>query len=252
MGNNTVKLIINADDFGITAGVTYGILFAHQYGIVSSTTVMVNMPFAKESLKEAKKHPNLGVGLHLVFDAGRPIFASQSSLTSHSGYFLKKEGLMQSAKREDIKNEVEAQLDLAHKWYGNITHIDSHHHLHHHFPLLLDVVLETAKNYNMPVRLLPDTKIAYKIASPDYFCGGFYGEESVSINNLKDMITSLKPGITEMMCHPGFIDSGLYKISSYNRMRMKEVAVLTNNKMKEYMQKQSIELIHYGGVVDGR
>src|SRR5699024_2751067 len=87
MTNNHKKVIINADDRGLLPGVKYGILYAHQFGLVSSTTAMVNTSFAKSSLEEAKKYPKLGVGLHWVLDAGQPIFSPKSSLTDHKGLF---------------------------------------------------------------------------------------------------------------------------------------------------------------------
>src|SRR5699024_12321193 len=108
MTNNHKKVIINADDLGLLPGVTYGILYAHQFGVVASTTGMVNTSFAKSSLEETKKYPELGVGLHWVLDAGQPIFSSRSSLTDHKGLFKKGKELIQSANNQDFKKELEA------------------------------------------------------------------------------------------------------------------------------------------------
>ena len=69
------KMIMNADDFGMTEGNTIATLLAHADGIVSSTTCMMNMPFAEFALEEAKKYPDLGVGIHLVLTVGRPLVA---------------------------------------------------------------------------------------------------------------------------------------------------------------------------------
>jgi len=51
------QLIVNADDYGRTPGVTRGILRAHQRGIVTSATVMMNMPYASESLRRRRRYP---------------------------------------------------------------------------------------------------------------------------------------------------------------------------------------------------
>ena len=61
------RLIVNADDYGRTAGVVEGILRAHQRGIVTSTTAMMNMPGIEDALRRAQSYPELGLGVHLVF-----------------------------------------------------------------------------------------------------------------------------------------------------------------------------------------
>ena len=67
------KLIMNADDFGMTQGNSIGILMAHAQGILTSTTCMMNMPYAEFALKEAKKFPKLGVAIQFVLTVGRPL-----------------------------------------------------------------------------------------------------------------------------------------------------------------------------------
>jgi chitin disaccharide deacetylase len=66
------RLIVNADDFARAPGVSRGILEAHDRGIVTSTSVMVNQPRVEEQLLAAQAYPRLGLGLHLVFTAWRP------------------------------------------------------------------------------------------------------------------------------------------------------------------------------------
>ena len=67
------RLIINADDFGMTEGISEGIIKAHLEGVVTSTTLMANMPAAAYAIKLAQKTPDLGVGIHLNLTTGRPI-----------------------------------------------------------------------------------------------------------------------------------------------------------------------------------
>lgn len=245
------KLIINADDFGITPGVSAGILYAHQHGILTSTTAMVNTEFSKQSLAEAKRYPDLGLGLHFVLDAGRPVFSGNSSLTDHTGHFLKGKSLMASARKCDLKDELKAQLDLLYKWYGNVTHIDSHHHMHLHIPDALEAVLEVAESYQIPVRTFSETTLTENVLTTDFLYYDFYGEENVSVAYLLDTFSSLKPGTTEIMCHPAFLDSWLNRASSYNFTRSKELEILVDNRVSEWLKNHSIHLIHYGGVQNG-
>src|SRR5699024_10345944 len=174
---------------GLSPGVTFGILYAHQYGLVSSTTAMVNTAFAKQSLEEAKKHSKLGVGLHWVFDAGHPVFTPNSSLTDQAGNFLKGKALIESAKKQDLKNELEAQLDLINKWYGPITHIDSHHHMHLHIPSALEVVTEVAERYNLAIRTFSETDIKENVKNTDFLHYTFYGEENITKENLINILS---------------------------------------------------------------
>ncbi|MBR3119871.1 carbohydrate deacetylase [Oceanobacillus profundus] len=246
------SLILNADDFGLTPGITAGILYAYQHGILTSTTVMVNTEFAKESLAEAKHFPNLGIGLHFVLDFGKPISANVNSLVDQNGDFLKGEELIQSAKRQDIKKELQAQLDLLYKWNGQVTHIDSHHHMHLHIPEAWEAVMEIGQKYKLPVRTFTEKKLpGSKVTASDYFHYDFYGEEHVSLKYMMKIISEMKLGVTEVMCHPAFLDPWLMKTSSYNLTRMKELGILVDNRLKQCLQKHAIELINYGGLRNG-
>ncbi|MBY7144357.1 ChbG/HpnK family deacetylase [Virgibacillus sp. NKC19-3] len=249
--SSSKQLIINADDFGLTPGASAGILYAHRHGILTSTTAMVNTAFSKQSLTEAKSYPDLGIGLHFVLDAGRPIFSHNSSLTDHRGHFLKGRSLIDAAKTWDIKDELKAQLELLHEWYGNVTHIDSHHHMHLHIPDALEAVIEVAERYQLPVRTFSETAVIGKGRTTDYFHYDFYGEENVSVAYLLAIFSNIKPGTTEVMCHPAFLDAWLRRVSSYDFTRMKELEILVDNKVQEWLNDHSIHLIHYGGLHHG-
>ena len=82
-----MKLIVNADDFGLTDGVTYGILDAMNNGIVTSTTMMVNTPGTAKAATIARENPELAVGLHINISLGCPL-TDGFSLTEN-GTFLK-------------------------------------------------------------------------------------------------------------------------------------------------------------------
>ena len=73
-----MKLIVNADDFGLTDGVTFGILSAIERGIVTSTTMMVNMPGTQTAAEIARKAPALAIGLHINISLGNPLTRCES------------------------------------------------------------------------------------------------------------------------------------------------------------------------------
>src|ERR687896_2728566 len=67
------QLVVNADDFGISRGVNRGIVEAHRSGLVTSASLMANLPAAEDALTRAATCPDLGLGLHLTLSAGRPL-----------------------------------------------------------------------------------------------------------------------------------------------------------------------------------
>ena len=72
------RLVINADDFGLCDGVNRAVAQAHTDGVLTSTTLMANMPAAEEAVKIAKEMPSLGVGIHLNLTEGPPVSKDQS------------------------------------------------------------------------------------------------------------------------------------------------------------------------------
>ena len=67
------RLVVTADDFGLSSGVVEGIVEAHELGIVTSTSLMVNAPAAEAAFEEARRLPSLATGLHFVLTFGRPV-----------------------------------------------------------------------------------------------------------------------------------------------------------------------------------
>ena len=85
------KLIVNADDFGISEGAVLGIIAAYQQGILTSTTCMMNMPYTDMAISLAKQHPQLGLGIHLVLTLGKPLTSNCKSFIDENGNFLRPE-----------------------------------------------------------------------------------------------------------------------------------------------------------------
>src|SRR5699024_8637436 len=122
-------LIINADDFGYSTGVNYGIIHSYQHGILTSTTLMANMPGFDAGVNLAKENKGLGVGIHLVVSCGSPLRKDVSSLTDNNGYFhnisfYEKEF---SISMDDLYKEWKAQINKIIESGIEPTHLDSHH-----------------------------------------------------------------------------------------------------------------------------
>lgn len=240
------KVIINADDFGMTLGNTIGILHSHVEGVVNSTTIMMNMPYAKFALEKAKEYPNLGVGIHLVLTVGKPLVVNKACFVDDKGDFRRPNsypnGDVNVNNCDELYVEWKAQIEKFIEIAGKKpTHIDSHHHIH----LLegqIEVIRKLAKEYDIPVRQ------RYEVLVDNYehipFTEDFYGSDAVCIETIKKIINEAEDGI-EIMCHPAFIDQRLYNMTSYCMPRMTELDVLCQPELKEWLAKQDIEMINY-------
>ncbi|MGA1979126.1 MAG: ChbG/HpnK family deacetylase [Sedimentisphaerales bacterium] len=127
------KLIVNADDFGFTKAITDAIIDCHSNGIVTSTTLMSNMPFAEYAASKAKDFPELSVGLHLNLTEGKPLAAPDKidRLVDSEGNFLDKSNQFKNLRsnkkvKEQVYKEFEAQLLRALDLGVNISHCTGH------------------------------------------------------------------------------------------------------------------------------
>lgn len=236
------KLIINADDFGLCDGVTLGILKAHQDGILTSTTCMMNMPHIEEYLSLASHFPHLGLGVHLVLTIGQPL--TMGSFCDENGNFKSRNTYPDRkviVKQDELYLEWKAQIDKFIQLTGHKpTHLDSHHHVHL-LPGNIDIALKLAKEYDLPLRQEYYLQTDYENV---IFKEVFYNQ-AVSLSTLKD-ICHFSDDVFEMMCHPAFIDPFLYNNSSYNIQRIKELDILCSQEAKDITK--SIQLINYGQV----
>jgi len=277
------RLIVNADDYGRTARVVEGILQAHQQGIVTSTTAMMNMPGIEDALRRAQSCPELGLGVHLVFSAWRPLLPPEQipTLVDADGTFLSQKVLW--ARPEAIqRSELRAELTAQVKRFRDLTgrspdHLDCHHFVHHH-PFFFAVYVELAAHCGLPIRApfppeealsqaaatvpliegLPLSEVrdiirrdreivqANGVRHPDHFVSSFYGEEAVTLENLLAIVENLNEGTTELMCHPGLTDEQLLVKSIYGRPREKELQLLCHPRVRDKIDALGIELVNFG------
>lgn len=151
------EVIVNADDFGATAGMTHAIVQAHKEGVVNSTSLMVTMPYAEKAIEQAKSLPNLKVGLHLNLTNEKPVLTVKEIplLIDKDGRF--KNGFLNLlilsflrpfAFRRQVKAEAFAQLEQMKKTGLKISHIDSHRHVHM-IPAIFKIVTDLAEKNNI-------------------------------------------------------------------------------------------------------
>lgn len=241
------RLIVNADDFGRAPGVSRGIVEAHRAGIVTSTTLMVNLPWSRDASDLATSVPALGVGLHLSFCYGEPLASDVPSLLGPDGQLerdLKR--LRASLLLEDVEREARAQLERFRKLTGrNPTHLDSHQHVHA-WPAVRDVLAQIAQENDLPLRAVDaDHRAALRragVRTTDHFAGDFFAPGSMTVERLMDVLNNLPDGTTELMCHPGYDDAHLAD-SSFRAEREAELILLCRPDVRELLE--TVALVSY-------
>ena len=260
------KLIINADDFGYSRAVNAGILDAHQYGVLTSATLMANMPGSKQAIQMAIHTPTLGVGCHLMLTIGTPIHKNTKSLVDKDGKFYHYQDYPSVRKNfydEEIFQEWCAQIDYLIENGVHLTHLDSHHHVHA-FPENIEITNAISRKYNLCFRNCNGVEEGTSI--PEYtktqFCYDLMNETALrDLNqsykeNTSNCFDELKKNlhvlpdtmISELMVHPAYVDETLYYNSSFHLQRMREVEVLTDINFKQLIHELDFELIHYGNL----
>ncbi len=152
------RLIVNADDLGLSAGVSAGIIEARQRGILTSASAMVNIEGALEQIAQVRAAcPDLPIGLHLNITTGRPVLPPDQvpTLVDRSGRFYRSETML--ARLPDISlDELRAELHAqAERLLGagvQFDHIDYHEHIVLVYAPFYEVVLELAREHGVPVR----------------------------------------------------------------------------------------------------
>ncbi|MEO2075300.1 MAG: chitin disaccharide deacetylase [Bacillus sp. (in: firmicutes)] len=228
-----IKLIVNADDFGLSNGVNHGIIDSYLFGIVNSTTMMMNMEGTEHALQLAKKYPNLRVGIHLVLTCGKPLEDNVSSLVDSKGYFKSYSALNPcEISLEELEREWTTQIHRFIKSGLKPTHLDSHHHVHT-LEELVPVVKSISNKFGLPVRRNGYVAIDGVDSFSDIALFDFYND-GVTRDYFANLNDRIKDGLTvEVMCHPAYLDNTLLTVSSYAYQRLTELEILQSVTLPE-------------------
>ena len=154
--------IITGDDFGFSHGVNRAIIQAHEYGILTSASLMVTGRAFDEAVALAQAHPRLAVGLHLVVVCGQTALAPCEipHLADAAGRFpfgAFRTGLryqFNGAARLELRREIRAQFERFRRTGLRLSHVDGHLHMHTH-PVVLRMLIELAPEFDIRVIRLP-------------------------------------------------------------------------------------------------
>jgi len=228
---NERYLIVNADDFGQSAGVNEGVIETHQRGIVTSASLMVRWPAATEAAIYAREHHSLSLGLH--FDFGE--------WACRNDTWVKVYEVVPEDDIQAVAEEASRQLATFRRLVGkDPTHIDSHQHAHHG-KSVRSVFIEIARRLSVPLR---------GVSSKIHYRGNFYGQDArgrslpdfISVEALTRVLKELPPGVTELGCHPGLRNdlNSMYRVE-----RAEEVKNLCDSRVRTAIADMGITLCSF-------
>ena len=222
------RLIVNADDFGLSHGVNLGVIRAHEEGIVSSASLMVRGEAVHDAAAYAKAWPQLSFGLH--FEFGEWVFREGARTTRYQ--------LLSPDDSQSICREAQRQLDGFRKLMGrDPTHIDSHQHFHRREPFL-----------SVPTEIAAGLAVCLRGTSKEigYF-GRFYGQtdegepvpDQITTAGLIEIVATIAADVTELSCHPAALpDTG----SGYDSERTIELETLCDPCVRAYLSAANVTL----------
>ncbi len=266
------RLIVNADDFGLSHSVNHAVVRAHLEGILTSASLMVNEPGFDEAVNLAKENPRLGVGLHLTLLHGHSTLPreripglvnsrrefSNSPVSAGIKYFFDDD------LREQLHAEIHAQFEKFRATGLPLDHVNGHLHLHLH-PVVFKILMEDAEKLGIRhFRLTRDCLArSRKMSSGHLFYKVFHAaiyewlssraREPLHQKNIKhaqitfgllqdsrvneDYVLKLLPELPSG-------DSELYSHPSLDKFKH-EFAALISPRVREQIQKSGITLIRY-------
>ncbi len=150
------RLIVTADDFGLTAKINQGIIEAHRHGIITSTSLLANGVAFDDAVTLLRETPSLGVGVHLNLTEGSPLLpvTEVPSLVDHGGVFRSGPGTLArrivsgKVRLAEIEKELRAQIERILETGLRLTHLDGHKHIQL-LPPVLGVTIRLAVEYRI-------------------------------------------------------------------------------------------------------
>jgi predicted glycoside hydrolase/deacetylase ChbG (UPF0249 family) len=264
-------LIINADDFGWTESINEGIIDAHRKGILTSATLLANSKATAQAIELAKQTPTLSIGVHLSYNLDKPLLATNELdaifLPDGRPRFSTPRLWLAATFNRNVRNQLyrhfRSQIEFLLGKDIKIAHLDTHKHVHF-WPAVFEIVARLARDLNIPAMRIvrenpldpgptnPKARAAlaglswtygvnarvaarYQRLCPDRFIGviqtGYWTKSYFcDIANTLNM----KPGVVEIMTHPGYTQGLDREPTRLVESRLAELTILTDPQVKEF------------------
>ena len=260
-----MKLLIQADDYGITRAVSRGIIFGINYGLIRNTGIFTNMDWTEECLDMIKPYlAQIDLGIDLNISTGKPISPANQipTLVDQEGVFLsswesrKRDEAYENKNRVSMKEvyqEFEAQIQRFIKLVGKKPdYIHSHAYT---TAEIFQVQRLLSRKYGIPYtsdiweKLFGFDVSGYRI--PWYIKPATLDNQihsSLSQYLLSHKNELLKKEYCLVVGHMGYVDDELLKLSSYHLYRIKDLEGITNLEVMNWVKESNVSLIRYSQI----
>jgi hopanoid biosynthesis associated protein HpnK len=279
-------VVITADDFGLSREVNAGVIRAHREGVLTAASLMVAGAACDEAVELARENPPLDVGLHVVVCRGSSVlpanrigglvdaagrFAHNPTLTGMRYFFDRR---IRGELRDELRAQVERHLELV----GRLAHLDGHLNFQAH-PVVSQILIELAGEYSVPSIRIPREPVLTTLAlardhpgrklveavifrslarrmrrksarrgiiSSDWLFG-LHQSGNLSEDYVVGVIARLRPGTTEIYCHPA-ADVGATPPSA---AAQREVEILTSPRVRSALMAAGARLTTFAELTTG-
>jgi len=283
-GAPAIRLIVNADDLGVSERINDGIVRAHRSGIVTAASLMAAGRAFDHAVQCCRGVPELDVGVHLTLVAEKPLLQRTSSLAGDDGRLPPSVGvflrrcLTGAIRMTDIQAELSAQIECVLDHGLEPSHLDSHQHVHA-LPGIAQLTLQLSDRYRIPFVRVPveeanidwplsvqavlrwagamalRTSWAMARLSGARPAGrgrlrflGFTEGGRLTQTRLHRLLRTLRPGrIYELMCHPGFAPHEP-DLQGWNYHHEQELRALTSALIRSEIAARGVRLISFSSL----
>ncbi len=274
------RLIVNADDFGLTPGINRAVVELHAAGVLTSTTLMALAGATRDAMEKARAVPGLGVGCHIVLVDGESVLPPRkipSLIDNKTGRLLPTLGaflarlLTGRMRVDEIEAEARAQIERLQDRGVQLTHVDTHKHTHM-FPRILRPVLRAAESRGIrairnpfePAWAVEAThgaawmRVAQvsllrtleprcrRILAEKQFATtdgtiAVVGTGTLDIETVRALLRHVPPGTWELVTHPGYNDADLDRV----RTRLRASRDTEREALQALKEFPGVELISF-------
>lgn len=256
-------LIINADDFGLHLRVNAAVEQAYTRGVLTSTSLMVGAPAAREAVEIARRHPALRVGLHIVLADGRAVSPPSeiASIVDQGGNFpdaMAREGVrffFSPRARRELATEIRAQFEAFKVTGLPLDHVNTHKHFHLH-PTVLSLILSIGRDYGMrsmrvplepgapwalrPWLALTRARLKRAGIAHNRFVVGVRESGAMDERAMLDALGALPDGLNEIYLHPAIAGDEPITPTMRDYRHVDELAALLSPRVKAALDRLAL------------
>lgn len=278
------KLIVTADDFGLSWGVNDAIEESHRRGVLSSASLMVGARAAIDAVARARRLPSLRVGLHLVLVNGTPVSPPQTipDLVDQRGQLSPRlfmagvRFFFRPRVRQQLEKEVRAQFQAFRNTGLSLDHLNCHNHMHLH-PTVGGLILKVGREFGLkavrypcePVypswrasrKALGRKCLSWIFLRPwlailrkqlgragvrsNHFVFGMNDSGNMNLDLVLRFIQYLPSGVTEIYFHPASRHDPELNGAAKNYRYLEEFATLTSPALRQALEVSDIQCVSF-------